>query len=130
MRSPSASATIRGMEDSICPHHDPSLEVLRAWAWERGRTDIVLDLDLHDSAWAFQNAPTRVNLVKLAATLPAGQLSGAMEERIRRVADTGTSPEETAALRLELRAWSEHLCLRVAADHSEMTHEPGQVRPR
>ena len=65
------------MHHNACPDDPEVLNRLRTWAWERGRTDVVLDLDLHAGAWAFQQTPSRANLVRLADDLNEMATEGA-----------------------------------------------------
>jgi hypothetical protein len=108
------------MPDTMCRDDPSRLDALRRWAWERGRTDIVLDLDLHANAWGFAETPTRASLVRLAAALPAGEIDGLLEQQIHRVAGARGSDADTAPVQEALRRWSSALCLRVAADLNEM----------
>lgn len=100
---------------------DPGLiDALRDWAWDRGRTDIVFDLDLHASAWAFQDNPTRPNLVRLSTILTGDHNGGELAATLRRLAVTGCHTDDLDCLQQALRAWCPELCTRVTADLHEM----------
>jgi hypothetical protein len=116
----------RAMTDP-CARHAARIDALRDWAWDRGRTDIVLDLDLHASAWAFQDKPTRPNLVRLSAILHGDHAGGELPATLRRMAVTGCQADDLRCLHEALRAWSPELCLRVIAGLQEMAadHTPG-----
>lgn len=111
------------MHDNACPDDPDLLNRLRTWAWERGRTDVVLDLDLHAGAWAFQQTPSRANVVRLAAVLPTGGLGADLEEEIRHLVGAGSNDFHTKTLQQALGPWSVQLCQRLAADLSEMATE-------
>jgi len=111
------------MQHDACPADPALLDRLRTWAWERGRTDVVGDLDVHAGAWAFQVNPTRANLVRLAAVLPSGGLGSDLELQVRHLAGAGSSDLHTKTLQRSLHTWSDRLCQRLAADLSEMTVE-------
>jgi hypothetical protein len=111
------------MQHDACPADPALLDRLRTWAWERGRTDVILDLDLHAGAWAFQLSPTRANLVRLAAVLPSGGLGTDLEKEIRHLVGAGSSDLNTKTLQQALGNWSARLCQRLAADLGEITAE-------
>jgi hypothetical protein len=111
------------MQHDACPADAALLDRLRTWAWERGRTDVILDLDLHAGAWAFQLSPTRANLVRLAAVLPSGGLGADLEQEIRHLVGAGSSDLHTQTLQKALGNWSARLCQRLADDLAEMTVE-------
>jgi hypothetical protein len=111
------------MQHDACPADPALLDRLRTWAWERGRTDVIGDLDLHAGAWAFQLNPTRANLVRLAAVLPSGGLGADLEKEIRHLTGAGSSDLHTSTVQQSLGNWSARLCQRLAADLSEMTEE-------
>jgi len=111
------------MQHDACPADAAQLDRLRTWAWERGRTDVIGDLDLHAGAWAFQLNPTRANLVRLAAVLPSGGLGADLETEIRHLVGAGSSDLHTKTLQQSLGNWSARLCQRLAADMTEMTAE-------
>ena len=111
------------MQHDACPADAALLDRLRTWAWERGRTDVIGDLDLHAGAWAFQLNPTRANLVRLAAVLPSGGLGADLETEIRHLVGAGSSDLHTKTLQQSLGNWSARLCQRLAADLTEMTAE-------
>lgn len=119
----------RDMEDEPCPHDAGYLSDLRSWAWSRGRTDVVLDLDLHDSAWTFHVEPSRANLVRLAAVLPSGKLDATIERHIRQLVAQGAGQPELTEVKSALRAWCDRLCLAVAADFSESVADFGGAEP-
>jgi hypothetical protein len=104
-----------------CARDPARISALRDWAWERGRTDIVFDLDLHASAWAFQDNPTRPNLVRLSAILPGDHVGGELAATLRRMAVAGCQADDLGCLREALRAWCPELCTRVTAGLQEMT---------
>ena len=107
---------------------DPGrIEALREWAWDRGRTDIVFDLDLHASAWAFQDSPTRPNLVRLSAILPRDHTGGEPAALLHRLAVTGCHADDIYRLQQALQAWCPQLCTRVLADLQEMASDRPQV---
>jgi hypothetical protein len=109
----------RAMTDP-CARDLGRIDALRDWAWERGRTDIVLDLDLHASAWAFQDNPTRPNLVRLAAILPRDHADGEQAATLRQAAVTGCRADDLGCFQEALQAWCPQLCARVTADLQEM----------
>jgi len=111
------------MLHDACPADPASLDRLRTWAWERGRTDVILDLDLHAGAWAFQQTPSRANLVRLAAVLPNGGLGAGLEKEIRHLVGAGSSDLHTKTLQQSLGNWSAKLCQRLVADLGEMAVE-------
>jgi hypothetical protein len=119
MPRPGPGSHNRLMDDETCPHDPAELAQLRDWAWSRGRTDVVLDLDLHAGAWLFQSAPSRANLVRLAALFPEGTLPPDLEGVIRDLVAQGGDPRQLAAVQTRLRTWSAGLCHAVAADLSE-----------
>lgn len=103
-----------------CVHDQGRIAALRDWAWERGRTDIVLDLDLHASAWAFHDNPTRSYLARLSAIFPSAHASGELAAALRRMAATGCQADDLRCLQTALHAWCPELCTRVTADIREM----------
>ncbi len=107
-----------------CLHTELELTALREWAWERGRTDLVLTLDLHSRGWAFQADPSPGNLRRLAAIIPP---RGRLEARLRRVATTGGSPREAIELSCALRGWCESSCALVDAALGEMRAAIGSL---
>jgi len=111
------------MHHNACPDDPDVLNRLRTWAWERGRTDVVLDLDLHAGAWAFQQAPSRANLVRLAAVLPSGGLGADLEKEIRHLVGAGSNDLHAKTLQQSLGTWSIQLCQRLAGDLNEMAKE-------
>ncbi len=124
---PAAPADDVVVPDDLCPHDASRLAPLRRWAWDRGRTDVVWDLDLHAAAWAFQSRPEWRSLVHLAHVLPppvvegAGSVAADALAELRRVAATGPAGADLEALRVTLTPWSQALCLKVAADAAEMS---------
>jgi hypothetical protein len=113
----------RAMTDP-CARDPGRIDALRDWAWERGRTDIVLDLDLHASAWAFQNNPTQPHLARLAALLPRDHADGGLAATLRQAAVTGCQAGDLDCLQQALHAWCPQLCTRVLADLQEMATDP------
>jgi hypothetical protein len=111
------------MQHDACPADPALLDRLRTWAWERGRTDVILDLDLHAGAWAFQLNPSRANLVRLSAVLPSGGLGADLEMEIRHLVGAGSSDLHAQTLQQSLVNWSAKLCQRLTADLSEMAVE-------
>jgi hypothetical protein len=109
----------RAMTDP-CARNPARIDALRGWAWERGRTDIVFDLDLHASAWAFQDNPTRPNLVRLSAILPRDRTDGELAATLRQMAVAGCHADDLGCLQQALRARCPELCTRVTADLQEM----------
>jgi hypothetical protein len=109
----------RAMTDP-CARDPGRIDELREWAWQRGRTDVVFDLDLHASAWAFQDNPTRPNLVRLSAILPSDHAGGELAATLRRMAVTGCQAGDLGCLQEALQAWCPELCMRVTADLQEM----------
>ena len=107
-----------------CSHDTAHLAALRDRAWAKSRTDIVLDLDLHDSLWAFQQRPDWVNLVKLAALLPAGDVDESLTGRISRLATAGPAGYDLSELREPLYPWCRHLCRRITADLEDISLRP------
>jgi hypothetical protein len=65
----------------------------------------VLDLDLHDSAWTFQVAPSRANLVRLAAVLPRGKLDATIERDVRHLVTQGARQPQLSEVKEVLCAW-------------------------
>jgi hypothetical protein len=118
----------RAMTDP-CARNPGRIDALRDWAWDRGRTDIVLDLDLHASAWAFQDNPTRPNLARLSAILPRDHTDGELAATLRQMAAAGCHADDLDCLQQALRAWCPELCTRVTADLHEMgaDHTPGEL---
>ncbi|HEV2376702.1 MAG TPA: hypothetical protein VGS19_31575 [Streptosporangiaceae bacterium] len=114
------------MPERACADDPVLLERLRTWAWDRGRTDVILDLDLHACAWEFQRCCSRQTLVRLAAVLPGGALADGLEHEVRRYVDSGQSHMDVAALHRSLWDWCTQLCQRLAADLSEMAAEVGR----
>jgi len=110
-----------------CARDPGRIDALRDWAWERGRTDIVLDLDLHASAWAFQDNPTQPNLARLSALLPRDHPDGGLAATLRQAAFTGCRAGDLDCLQQALQAWCPHLCTRVLADLQEMAADRPQV---
>ena len=106
-----------------CPADPALLDRLRTWGWERGRTDVILDLDLHAGAWAFQLTPSRANLVRLAAVLPSGGIGADLEKEIRHLVGAGSSDLHAKTLQESLSNWSAKLCQRLTADLGEMATE-------
>ncbi|MHB1584255.1 MAG: hypothetical protein ACYCU7_06370 [Acidimicrobiales bacterium] len=103
-----------------CPHDDDELDALRRWAWARGRTDVVKDLDLHASAWSFLEEPDRSRLLRLAAVLPTGDAGRQVEGRVLRLVEGVAPTAEMHRLRADLVDWCQRLCGRIAADLGEM----------
>ena len=103
-----------------CARHPDRVDALRDWAWERGRTDIVLDLDLHARAWAFQDDPTQPNLARLAAILPQDHPGGELAAILRRAAVAGCRAGDLGCLQKVLQPWCPQLCARITADLQEM----------
>jgi len=103
-----------------CPHDDDELGALRRWAWARGRTDVVKDLDLHASAWSFLATPDRSHLLRLAAVLPTGDAGRLIEARVDRLVDGMAPTVELQRLRGDLLDWCDRLCERIVADLGEM----------
>ena len=110
-----------------CARDPGRIDALRDWAWESGRTDIVLDLDLHASAWAFHDSPTRPNLVRLSAILPADHARGGLAASVRRMAVAGCQADDLHCLQQVLRAWCPELCTRITADLQEMTGQMARL---
>jgi hypothetical protein len=113
----------RAMTDP-CLRDPGRIDALRDWAWQRGRTDIVLDLDLHASAWAFQDDPTRPNLARLAAILPRDHDGSELAAIVHRAAVTGCRAGDRDCLQKALQAWYPQLCARITADLQEMAADP------
>jgi hypothetical protein len=111
------------MHHNACPNDPELLDLLRTWAWEHGRTDVVQDLDLHAGAWAFQETSSRANLVRLAAVLPTGGLGADQEMEIRHLVGAGSDDVHARTLQQALGAWSIELCQRLADDLNEMATE-------
>ena len=107
-----------------CSHDAAYLAALRDRAWAKSRTDIVLDLDLHDSLWAFQQCPDWANLVKLAALLPAGHVDESLTGRISRLATAGPAGYDLSELRGPLYPWCRNLCDRISADLENISLRP------
>jgi len=80
-------------------------------------------LDLHAGAWAFQQTPSRANLVRLAAVLPNGGLGAGLEHEIRHLVGAGSCDLHTKTLQQSLGNWSAKLCQRLVADLGEMAVE-------
>jgi hypothetical protein len=110
-----------------CARDPGRIDALRGWAWDRGRTDIVLDLDLHASAWAFQDNPTRPNLVRLSAILPRDHAGREPATTVRQLAVTGCHADDLGCLQEALRSWCPDLCARVTADLQEMAADRPQA---
>ena len=102
-----------------CARDPGRIDELREWAWQRGRTDVVFDLDLHASVWAFQDNPTRPNLARLSATLPSNH-ADELTVTLRRMAVTGCQPGDLGRLQEAVQAWCLRLCTRVTDDLQEM----------
>jgi hypothetical protein len=111
------------MHHNACPNDPALLDRLRTWAWEHGRTDVVQDLDLHAGAWAFQETPSRANLVRLAAVLPTGGLGADLEKEVRHLVGAGSDELHARTLQQALGTWSIRLCQRLADDLSVMATE-------
>lgn len=94
--------------------------MLRTWAWTYGRTDIVGDLDLHASAWAFLASPDRTTLTRLAAVLPTGDAGRRINQIVSRLVDAVQPTSELRLLEGELGGWCHRLCARVTAGLDEM----------
>jgi hypothetical protein len=107
-----------------CARDPGRIDALREWAWERGRTDIVLDLDLHASAWAFHDNPTQPNLARLAAILPRDHTGGEPAATLHRLAAAGCHTDDLDCLQQALQTWCPQLCTRVTADLHEMAADP------
>jgi hypothetical protein len=107
-----------------CARDPGRIDALRNWAWDKGRTDIVFDLDLHASAWAFLDNPTRPNLVRLSAVLPRDHPGGEPAATLHRMAVTGCHTDDLDCLQQALQAWCPELCARLTADLQEMAADP------
>lgn len=107
-------------DDRSCNHDGGRLEALRTWAWVHGRTDIVRDLDLHASAWAFLASPDRTTLTRLAAVLPTGDAGYAINQMVSQLIDAARPSPELRLLQGELGGWCDRLCVRVTAGMGEM----------
>jgi hypothetical protein len=103
-----------------CPQARSRLDALRVWAWDRGRTDIIWDLDLHAQAWAVWEAPTRDNLTRLAALLPVREVDDRLRANLEQLTTCGAD-----AVRSDYPAWFERwyrdLCSAVQTHLAEMT---------
>ena len=108
-----------------CARDPRRIDALREWAWDRGRTDIVLDLDLHASAWAFRDNPTRPNLVRLSAVLPADHTGGEPAAALHRLAVAGCHADDLDCLQQALQVWCPQLCTRITAGLQEMAADRG-----
>lgn len=108
------------MDERSCPHNPHELDSLRTWAWLRGRTDIVRDLDLHAAAWALLASPDRTTLTRLAAVLPTGDAGRTVNEMVSRLVDAVQPAADLRRLRGDLGGWCHRLCVRVAAGLGEM----------
>ncbi|GEM_PF-4908442 len=120
--------TAAGAEtDEVYQDDAASLAKLRDWAWERGRTDIILDLDLHAAVQEFRCSPRWLNLVHLAAVLPSGAGPAPVEE-IRHLAAHGADDAACTALAADLAPWFHSVGQRLSADLSEMAAASGAER--
>ncbi len=100
-----------------CTHLDAELEALRDWAWDRGRTDVVLALDQHARGWRLIGEQTRENVVALASiTSP----EGALGRRLHRIATGGSGVGEPLHAASELAAWCHERCLLLDGALEEM----------
>src|ERR1043166_7788886 len=113
----------RAMTDP-CLRDPGRIDDLRDWAWQRGCTDIVLDLDLHASAWAFQDDPTRPNLARLAAILPRDHDGSELAAIVHRAAVTGCRAGDLDCLQQALHALCPQPCPRLPADLRVMAADP------
>jgi hypothetical protein len=118
---PDRQADTRKMNDTSgcrCRQVGPRFDALRVWAWDRGRTDIIWDLDLHAAAWAAWDAPTCDNLARLAALLPIRELDDRLRANVERFTTPGdvTRSEHPAWL----KRWCQDLCVAVETDLAEM----------
>jgi len=109
----------RAMTDP-CARDLGRIDALREWAWQRGRTDVVFDLDLHASAWSFRHNPTRPNLVRLSAVLPGDHTRGKLAATLRQMAATGCRANDLDCLQEAVQAWCPELCARVTDHLKEM----------
>jgi hypothetical protein len=100
-----------------CTHLEGELRALRAWAWDRGRTDIVLALDQHARGWRLIGERTRENVVALAAITPP---DGELGRRLHRIAAGGGGAGETAGPASELAGWCHERCLLLDGALEEM----------
>jgi hypothetical protein len=96
------------------------LRALREWAWARGRTDIVLDLDVHDSVEAFLEHPSWARLVHVDVVVPSGFLPQPLRERVRELAVRGTPYTNCTEVREPLADWFRLRSHRLAAAMREM----------
>lgn len=109
-----------------CPHDPATLATLREWAWTRGRTDIVLTLDLHARVWAFRLEPTRAHLRELESIAPSDhELRG----RLHELAIAGATPPKTVTLSVALGRWCESSCRDIEAALEEMRASRDRALP-
>jgi hypothetical protein len=113
----------RGVAERSCTHENRQLETLRTWAWVHGRTDIVRDLDLHASAWAFLTSPDRTTLTRLVAVLPTGDAGDTINGIVSHLVDAIEPSPELRLLQGDLGGWCHRLCVRVTAGLGEMEAE-------
>jgi hypothetical protein len=104
----------------LCRCDASRLDALRSWAWDRGRTDVVLVLDLHSRARALLEQQTRHRAIRLAEMLPGGGSPADLGAYLDAWAVTGRIPADHPRLVRMLSRWLEQLCLAVDEGLGEM----------
>lgn len=92
------------------------LEELRDWAWARGRTDVVLLLDVHEGGWNFARFRSHADLACFAELVPGLWTDLELTQQVTRLALGGGSPAEMNALSQRIEPRLRRLCTQLA-DH-------------
>jgi hypothetical protein len=95
-----------------CPTNQ--LEALREWAWARGRTDVVLRLDVHELGWHFISSRRHDDLECFAELIPRLSADTGLTEQVTRLALAGGSPAEMTTLSWCIEPWLRPLCVELA----------------
>lgn len=103
-----------------CTHRPVDLAALRAWAWDRGRTDVVLHLDVHAAAWSAHLDPSWAKVARLVAVLPKGMAEPGFGARLHDLALSGVRGPGWDGVRPALGQWCEARCAVLSADLAEM----------
>jgi hypothetical protein len=95
-----------------CPTNQ--LETLRGWAWARGRTDVILLLDVHEFGWDFTSFQRHGDLGCFAELIPRLSTDIELTEQVTRLALAGGSSAEITTLSQRIEPWLRQLCVQLA----------------
>lgn len=108
-----------------------SLQDLRRWAWEHGRTDIVGRLDGRSAALAFVASPSAAALGRLRDLLPVRPRADWVADSVEEASRNARGSDALDALARNLAPWIALLGWQLVADHDEMSADlQARWRPR